>query len=55
MEQESIGINTRATRKLLEAVYETQEAHRRQYGHARGVDWISVMENRDLQVVSFGL
>ena len=51
MEQESIGNNTHATRKLLEAVYEAQEAN----GRAQDVDWIEVMENRGLQVVSFGL
>ena len=55
MEQESIGNNTRATRKLLEAVYEAQEASLEQYGHTRGVDWIQVMQSRGLQVVSFGL
>ena len=55
MEQESIGNNTRATRKLLEAVYATQEASIEQYGHSRGVDWIHVMERQGLQVVSFGL
>ena len=55
MEQESIGRNTCATGTLLDAVYETQEASLEKYGHARGVDWIRVMESRGLQVISFGL
>ena len=55
MEQESIGNNTRATRKLLQAVYEKQNANMARLGHARDVDWIELMHDRSLDVVSFGL
>ena len=55
MEQESIGKNTRATRKLLEAVYERQNARLASTGRSTDVDWIQVMLESGLQVVSYGL
>lgn len=55
MEQESIGNNTRATRKLLQAIYEKQNASMALVGHARDVDWIQLMHERHLDVISFGL
>ena len=55
MEQESIGKNTRATRKLLEAVYERQNARLASTGQSTDVDWIQVMVESGLQVVSYGL
>ena len=55
MEQESIGKNMRATRKLLEAIYERQNERQIEVGHALEVDWISVMKDMGLQLVNFGL
>jgi len=55
MEQESIGRNTRATRELLEIVYERQEASISQVGHAMRVDWIQVMLEVGLKVIIVGL
>ena len=51
MERESIGINKRATRKLLEAVYERQNERQVTVGHYVDVDWIHVMRESRLQVV----
>ncbi|MCJ1401685.1 hypothetical protein MMC11_004902 [Xylographa trunciseda] len=55
MEQESVGNNKRATRKLLEAVYEAQNARRMVVGHSLDVDWIQVMTESKLDVINFGL
>ncbi|MCJ1309148.1 hypothetical protein MMC25_002803 [Agyrium rufum] len=55
MEMESIGNNTKATRRLLEAVYEEQDASLARGVPAGQVDWITVMEDRSMQVVNFGL
>ena len=51
MERESIGTNKRATRKLLEAVYERQNERQTTVGHSVEVDWIHVMRESQLQVV----
>ena len=55
MEQESVGNNKRATRKLLEAVYEAQNARQMVVGHPLDVDWIQVMTEKKLHVINFGL
>ncbi|MCJ1282031.1 hypothetical protein MMC26_001354 [Xylographa opegraphella] len=55
MEQESVGNNKRATRKLLEAVYEAQNARQMVVGHSLDVDWIQVMSESKLHVINFGL
>ncbi|MCJ1431713.1 hypothetical protein MMC27_001068 [Xylographa pallens] len=55
MEQESVGNNKRATRKLLEAVYEAQDARQMMVGHSLDVDWIQVMTESKLHVINFGL
>ncbi|KAI9841461.1 MAG: hypothetical protein M1837_000679 [Sclerophora amabilis] len=55
LEQESIGGNTASIRRLLQFVYERQRESLARLGHARGVDWISIMAEQGLQVVSFGL
>ncbi|MCJ1387812.1 hypothetical protein MMC18_000655 [Xylographa bjoerkii] len=55
MEQESVGNNKRATRKLLEAVYEAQNARQMVVGHSLDVDWIQVMTDSKLHVINFGL
>ena len=51
MEQGSIGINKRATRKLLEAVHERQNERQATVGHSMDVDWIQVMREIRLQIV----
>jgi hypothetical protein len=55
MERESLGSNKRATRKLLEAVYDRQDERLREVGHAMDVDWVGVMAETGLQIVHFGL
>ena len=55
MEQESVGKNTRATRKLLEAVYEQQKASLSSTDQSKEVDWVQVMKDSGLQVVNYGL
>ena len=55
MEQESVGNNKRATRELLEAVYQAQNARQMAVGHSLDVDWIQVMTERKLHVINFGL
>ncbi|KAL8644021.1 MAG: hypothetical protein Q9226_007980 [Calogaya cf. arnoldii] len=57
MEMESIGRNTRATRKLLEAVYCVQDeqswGQEQQFGDGGGgdVDWIRMLGERGLQLI----
>lgn len=48
MERESIGRNTRATRELLEEVYKREDEDRTGLS---GVDWISVLGERGLQLI----
>ena len=55
LEQESIGNNKRATRTLLQTVYEKQNASQMAVGNSLDVDWIQVMRDSGLQVVNFGL
>lgn len=55
MEKDSISGNTRATRELLEVVYERQDASFSRLGHSLDVDWIQVMLERGLKVVAIGL
>ena len=55
MEHESVGKNTRATRELLQAVYEKQRETSMSMRRVPYVDWIEVMHERGLQVVNFGL
>ena len=55
MEHESVGNNKRATRKLLEAVFEAQNARQMVVGHSLDVDWIQVMTESKLHVINFGL
>ncbi|KAI9759436.1 MAG: hypothetical protein M4579_002350 [Chaenotheca gracillima] len=55
LEQESLGPNTARIRHLLQLVYERQHACLVSLGHARSVDWISIMVEQGLQVVNFGL
>jgi len=55
MEQESIGRNTRATRQLLQLVYERQNESLMRTGHSLHVDWIDTMMESGLQVVNCGL
>ena len=55
LEQESIGNNTRATRRLLQTVYSRQDARSKVVGHCLDVDWIEIMHDTGAQVVSFGL
>lgn len=53
-EQESFGSNTRATRKLLEAVYERQTCSLATLGHSRDVDWIGVLAEMGHEIVLLG-
>ena len=55
MEHEGVGNNTRATRELLQAVYERQRETSMNMRRILNVDWIEVMHERGLQVVHFGL
>ena len=55
MEKDSISSNTRATRELLEVIYERQDASFSRLGHSLDVDWIQVMLERGLKVVAIGL
>ena len=54
LEQQSIGSNTRATRKLLEMVYERRDRGFMSPGHAFHVDWIGISEEMGQQIVNFG-
>ena len=54
-EQESFGSNTRATRKLLEAVYEQQNRSSATLGHSLDVDWIGVLGEMGHEMVILGL
>ena len=55
METDSIGPNTRATRKALEAIYERQNECFMQNGHSLDVDWLQLMIDQNLTVVNFSL
>ena len=55
MEKESIGTNTTATRHALQIVYERQTQQFMSVGHSLHVNWMEVMIEQGLQVVSFGL
>ena len=54
LEQQSIGSNTRATRRLLETVYERQDRVSMGPDRALYVDWIGVSAEIGEQVVNFG-
>ena len=54
-EQESVGSNTQATRRFLEAIYSRQGQSRERIGHFLDVDWIEVSEETGQQIVNFGL
>ncbi|KAL9013811.1 MAG: hypothetical protein Q9173_001524 [Seirophora scorigena] len=51
MERESIGRNTRATRELLEDVYRRVDAGEGGGQGNSGVDWVSVLGERGLQLI----
>lgn len=54
-EQESMGRNTRATRKFLEAIYVRQKDSLERKGNTLDVDWIELSEELGQQIVNFGL
>ncbi|KAJ9604972.1 hypothetical protein H2200_010361 [Cladophialophora chaetospira] len=55
MEKKSIGRNTSVTRKALAAVYEAQNERFMNTGQSLDVDWMEVMNEKNLMVVNFGL
>lgn len=55
IEQESIGHNTRATRRALETIYDHQNQRFMHTGHSLDVDWLQIMMDQGLTVVNFGL
>lgn len=55
MEKSSIGRNTTVTRKALAAVYEKQNERFMNTGQSLDVDWMAVLVERNLTIVSFGL
>ena len=52
MEQDSVGRNMGATKNLLNAVYEKQKEGFIRVGYALDVDWIQIVRDRGLQIVS---
>jgi hypothetical protein len=52
MEQDSVGRNMGATKHLLNAVYEKQREGFIRVGYALDVDWIQIVRDMGLQVVS---
>ena len=54
-EQESVGSNTKATRKFLETIYDRQSQSQRRIGHSLDVDWIGVGEETGQKIINFGL
>ena len=55
MDHESVGNNTKATRELLQVLYEKQRDASMGMRRVPNVDWIDVMHERGVQVVNFGL
>ncbi|KAK5076266.1 hypothetical protein LTS08_006894 [Lithohypha guttulata] len=55
LEEESLGCNTRTTRRALQAVYERQNQHFMRTGQSLDVCWLDVMREQGLTVVNFGL
>ncbi|KZF26886.1 hypothetical protein L228DRAFT_235892 [Xylona heveae TC161] len=55
MERESVGNNTRATRQLLQFVYQRQSEGVMTVGTSVHVDWIQVMFESGVQLVHVGL
>jgi hypothetical protein len=54
LEKEGVGRNTTTTRHVLEIVYERQTQRFMDVGHFLDVDWIDIMIEQGLQLVSFG-
>ena len=54
-ERESVGSNTRATRKFLEEVYVKQSDGMKRKGHCLDVDWIEIGEAMGQRIINFGL
>jgi hypothetical protein len=55
MDEGSMGKNTRAVRRLLEAVYSQQNERFMMTGQSLDVDWRELMVKEDIVVVNFGL
>jgi hypothetical protein len=55
MEEVSMGKNTRAVRRLLEAIYNQQNERFMTTGQSLDVDWRELMVKEDIVVVNFGL
>ena len=54
-ERESVGSNTRATRRFLEEVYTRQQNSLERMGTTVDIDWIKVSEEMGQHIVNFGL
>lgn len=55
LEQQSYGGNTATMRRLLETIYEKQQAATRNGEHDLAVDWVEVMKMSGLRLVMFGM
>ena len=54
-EQESVGSNTRATRKFLEEIYVRQRDSLARKGSTLDIDWLEVSASMGQHIVNFGL
>lgn len=52
LERETMGKVARASRDLLEIVYEQQQEHLSRVGHALDVDWVQILVDKGLQIVN---
>lgn len=52
LERETMGKVARASRDLLEIVYEQQKEHLSRVGHALDVDWVQILIDKGLQIVN---
>ena len=52
LEQETMGKVARASRDLLEIVYEKQNEECSRVGHERDVDWVQILVEKGLQIAN---
>jgi hypothetical protein len=55
LERESYGENTASIRRLLEAIYDKQQATKRNGKYDLEVDWLEVMDGSGPRLVMFGV
>lgn len=55
MENEELGANTSAARRLLQTIYQRQTERFMQVGHSLDVCWMDVMAEQGTQMLNFGL